>query len=43
MANRPRKRYSALVVFFCLIAGFSHGGAIAASNQGKALYLSERR
>ena len=42
MANRPRKRFSALVVFFCLKTGFSHGGAIAASNQGKALYLSRK-
>ena len=42
MANGPRKRFLALVVFFCLETVFSHGGAIAASNQGKALYLSRK-
>ena len=42
MANEPRKRFSALVVFFCPKTVFSHGGAIAASNQGKALYLSRK-
>src|SRR5207249_2612275 len=42
MANEPRKRFSALVVFFCLKTGYSHGGAIAAPNQGKALYLSRK-
>ena len=30
------------MVFFCPETGFSHGGAIAASNQGKALYLSRK-
>ena len=42
MANNHESASRLWWFFFAFETGFSHGGAIAASNQGKALHLSRK-